>query len=44
VDKLWMGSCYREPPVSCHREPDPRAIGNPNRAHPLQIPAEFVPV
>ena len=32
------------PAVSCHQEPDPRAIRNPNRAHPSQKTAEFVPV
>ena len=31
VDNLWTASCYREPALSCHQEPDPRAIGNPNR-------------
>ena len=31
VDNLWIASCYREPALSCHQEPDPRAIGNRNR-------------
>ncbi len=31
VDSLWIASCYREPGLSCHREPVPRAIRNPNR-------------
>ena len=30
VDNLLMRTCYREPKSTCHQEPDPRAIRNPN--------------
>ena len=34
-EKLRIRSCYRGPQLSCHRGPDPRAIGDQNRTQRL---------
>jgi hypothetical protein len=39
VDKLLTPSCLQEPRSACHREPKPRAIRNPHRHFPLEIPS-----
>jgi plasmid replication initiation protein len=39
VDNLLTLSCLQEPRNACYREPKPRAIRNPHRHFPLEIPS-----
>ncbi len=44
VENLWIVSCYREPGLSCHQEPEARAIGNPNTSYPSVTKAKIAPL